>query len=142
MIATAKSQTVTKFDRKKYARLVARVAPIVIETEEEFQRADSEIGRLLAKGFDNLSSEERSLLALLTKLIEDYEDRNFSIPEGEPSETLKFLIEQNELRQTDLTHIFGSRGRVSEVVNGKRAISKIQAKALGEFFKVSPDLFI
>jgi HTH-type transcriptional regulator / antitoxin HigA len=41
-----------------------------------------------------------------------------------------------------LLRLFGARGRVSEVVNGKRAISKAQAKALGEFFKVSPELFI
>jgi HTH-type transcriptional regulator/antitoxin HigA len=51
-------------------------------------------------------------------------------------------MEQNDLRQADLMKIFGSRGRVSEVVNGKRAISKFQAKSLGEFFKVSPELFI
>jgi len=51
-------------------------------------------------------------------------------------------MEQNDLRQADLVAIFGSRGRVSEVVNGKRAISKTQVKALGEFFKVSPELFI
>jgi len=31
---------------------------------------------------------------------------------------------------------------VSEAVNGKREISKSQAKALGEFFHVSPELFI
>jgi len=36
----------------------------------------------------------------------------------------------------------GKWGRVSEVVNGRRAISKVQAKSPGEFFKVSPDLFI
>jgi hypothetical protein len=29
-----------------------------------------------------------------------------------------------------------------EVVNGKRSISKTQAKALAEFFHVSPELFI
>ena len=51
-------------------------------------------------------------------------------------------MEQNDLRQADMVPIFESRGRVSEVVNGKRAISKDQAKALGEFFKVSPELFI
>jgi HTH-type transcriptional regulator/antitoxin HigA len=51
-------------------------------------------------------------------------------------------MEQNDLRQVDLVAIFRSRGRVSEVVNGKRAINKAQAKALGEFFKVSPELFI
>jgi HTH-type transcriptional regulator/antitoxin HigA len=38
--------------------------------------------------------------------------------------------------------IFEARWRVSEALNGKRAISKAQAKALGEFFKVSPELFI
>ena len=38
--------------------------------------------------------------------------------------------------------IIGSSGVVSEVVNGKRAISKAQAKALGDYFKVSPSLFI
>jgi plasmid maintenance system antidote protein VapI len=35
-----------------------------------------------------------------------------------------------------------SRRQVSEVVNSKHAISKAQAKALGEFLKVSPELSI
>ena len=71
-----------------------------------------------------------------------YEDRTFPAPDSSPYQTLQFLMEQNDLRQADLVSIFRSRGRVSEVVNGKRAISKAQAKALGEFFKVSPELFI
>ena len=51
-------------------------------------------------------------------------------------------MEQNDLRQSDLLAIFGSRGYISDVVNGKRAISKAHAKALGKMFHVSPDLFI
>jgi HTH-type transcriptional regulator/antitoxin HigA len=131
-----------KFDVRKYSRLVSKVAPLIIETEAEFERADAEVGRLLRKGYDKLSIEERRLLALLSRLIEDYEDRTFPVPDSPPHRTLQFLMEQNDLRQADLVKIFGSRGRVSEVVNGKRAISKSQAKALGEFFKVSPELFI
>jgi len=131
-----------KFDVRKYSRLVSKVAPLIIETEAEFERADTEVGRLLRKGYDKLSVEERRLLALLSRLIEDYEDRTFPVPDSPPHRTLQFLMEQNDLRQADLVKIFGSRGRVSEVVNGKRAISKSQAKALGEFFKVSPELFI
>jgi HTH-type transcriptional regulator / antitoxin HigA len=131
-----------KFDLRKYSRLVSKVAPIVIETKKEFERADTETGRLLKKGYNNLSVEERRLLALLSRLIEDYEDRIFPVLDSPPYRTLQFLMEQNDLRQADLVSIFGSRGRVSEVVNGKRAISKAQAKALGEFFKVSPELFI
>ncbi|MGH9855962.1 MAG: helix-turn-helix domain-containing protein [Blastocatellia bacterium] len=114
----------------------------MIETEAEFERADAEVGRLLRKGYDNLSVEEQRLLALLGRLIEDYEDRTFPVPDSPPHQTLRFLMEQNDLRQADLAPILGSRGRVSEVVNGKRAISKTQAKALGKFFKVSSDLFI
>ena len=52
------------------------------------------------------------MLDLLSRLIEDYESRTFSVPEGRPYETLRFLMEQNELRQADLMQIFGSRGRV------------------------------
>src|SRR6266508_3934085 len=138
MTATVKE----KFDLRKYSRLVSKVAPLVIGTTDEFERADAEIGRLLKKGYDNISIEERRLLAMLSRLIEDYEEQIFPVPDSPPHRTLQFLMEQNDLRQADLVSIFGSRGRVSEVVNGKRAISKAQAKALGEFFKVSPELFI
>jgi HTH-type transcriptional regulator / antitoxin HigA len=54
-----------------------------------------------------------------------------SIPDAPPHRILLFLMEQNDLRQSDLLPIFGSRGYVSDVVNGKRAISKTHAKALG-----------
>ena len=46
MTATVKQ----KFDLRKYSRLVSKVAPLVIETKEEFEQADAEIGRLLKKG--------------------------------------------------------------------------------------------
>ena len=73
-----------KFDLRKYSRLVLKIAPLVIETKEEFERMDAEIGRLLRKGYDNLSVEERRLLALLSRWIEDYEDRTFPVPDSHP----------------------------------------------------------
>jgi antitoxin component HigA of HigAB toxin-antitoxin module len=78
MTATvSKRNVLRKIDLKKYSRLVAKAAPPVIETEAEFDRADAEVGRLLRKGYDKLSPEEQRLLALLSRLIEDYEDRTF-----------------------------------------------------------------
>ena len=50
--------------------------------------------------------------------------------------------ESSGTRQIDLVGIIGSNGVVSEIVNGKRGISKAQAKALSEYFKVSSSLFI
>ena len=77
-----------------------------------------------------------------TRLIEDFEEEHYPIPDAPPHRILRFLMEQNDLRQSDLLQIFGSRGYVSDVVKGKRAISKTHAKALGKMFHVSPDVFI
>jgi antitoxin component HigA of HigAB toxin-antitoxin module len=46
------------------------------------------------------------------------------------------------LKQADLVPIFKSRGYVSDVIHAKRAISKVHAKQLAEFFRVSVNLFI
>jgi HTH-type transcriptional regulator/antitoxin HigA len=51
-------------------------------------------------------------------------------------------MEQRGLRQADLLPIFKSKGYASDVVNGKRAISKTHARRLAEHFRVSIDLFI
>ena len=52
-----------------------------------------------------------------------------------------FLLEQRGLSSKDLWPVIGSKGRVSEILSGKRDISKEQAKTLAEFFHVRPDLF-
>ena len=49
---------------------------------------------------------------------------------------------ENNIKQEELVEIIGSRGVVSEVINGKRSISKNQAKALAKFFHVDVSLFI
>ncbi|MEW6209677.1 MAG: helix-turn-helix transcriptional regulator [Acidobacteriota bacterium] len=36
----------------------------------------------------------------------------------------------------------GSKGYASDIINGKREISKSQARKLAEFFNVSVELFI
>ena len=51
-------------------------------------------------------------------------------------------MEQRDIKQIDLVGVIGSKGVVSEVVNGKREISKAQAKALGDFFNVDAGMFI
>jgi Predicted transcription regulator containing HTH domain len=127
------------FDRATYSSLLAEVAPKVIETEDEYDRLLVIAERLtFAK---NSTPEERILYKLLVTLIEVYEAENYPI-ESEPHEILQHIMESSGTRQADLVGIIGSSGVVSEVVNGKRAISKAQAKALGDYFKVSPSLFI
>jgi HTH-type transcriptional regulator / antitoxin HigA len=131
-------------NNKIYGSLLMQVLPAVITNEEELDRMTEEVNRLMTKGIkqNGLSPEEERLLDLLTKLIEDYEDEHYPFEESSPNEILKFLMEQQDLKQADLLPIFGSSGIASEVVNGKRSISKNQAKKLAEFFHVSVELFI
>lgn len=128
------------FDRTNYSNLLAEVAPRAIETEEEYDRLLAVAERLtFAK---NRTPEEKALHKLLVTLIEVYEAENYAIDRMEPHEILQHIMEASSIRQADLVGVIGSSGVVSEVVNGKRAISKAQAKALGDYFKVSPSLFI
>lgn len=130
-----------KFNPEKYGALLVSALPQVIETEKELERAEETITNLLNKG-ENLSPEEEKLLDLISDLVERYEDERYPFPEVPPNEILQFLMRENDLKQSDLLNVFGSSGIASEVINGKRSISKAQAKKLAEFFKVSVELFI
>lgn len=130
-------------NKEIYGQLLMQVLPSVITDEQELTRLTEEVDRLMTKGIKlGLSPEEGSLLQLLARLIEDYEDEHYPIEDAPPHEVLKFIMEQRDLKQSDLLDIFGSSGIASEVVNGKRSISKTQAKKLAERFKVSVELFI
>lgn len=126
---------------EKYGQLLATTLPTAIQSDEECDRLEKIVDTLLSKG-ENLSPEEDKLLDLLSDLIEVYEDRVYPVEDATPLQMLKFLMGENDLKQADLLSIFGSSGITSEVVNGKRSISKAQAKKLAEFFKVSVELFI
>ena len=131
-------------NEKKYGLLLMQTLPSVISSNAELERLTAEIDRLMTKGIkeDNLSPEEGSLLELLAVLVENYEDEHYPMPEIAPNEVLKFYMKEKNLKQSDLLPIFGSSGITSEVVRGKRSISKAQAKKLAEHFKVSVELFI
>ncbi|MDJ0601619.1 MAG: transcriptional regulator [Crocosphaera sp.] len=120
--------------------LLVEIVPKIIETEEEYQRILTLVEKFTFK--ENKTVEETKIYQLLVTLIEAYETENYPIEDSNPHEILQHLMEVSGTRQTNLVGIIGSSGVVCEVVNGKRAISKAQAKALGEYFDLSPNLFI
>ena len=136
---TGKKTVAAKFDAARYRRLVARAMPVIIETEAENERLLAIVEKMMSR---DLSPEEERLFNLLVKLIEDFEAHHYPMGEVAPYEMLKFLMEQRDLRQKDIVHLFGSSGIASEVINGKRSISKAQAKKLADFFHVSVELFV
>jgi HTH-type transcriptional regulator/antitoxin HigA len=129
-------------DVKRYGRLLARFTPKVIENEAENDAALAIVESLLEKGEDSLTPEERTIFELLTTLIEQFEDKAYPVPDGDPKDVLNALMEHNELKAADLADLLGSRAKVSEILSGARSISKEQAKRLGARFRVSPAIFI
>jgi len=127
-------------NKLEYGALLVDIQPKVITTEEENDRALSIVENLLAE--EKLSPEKEQILRLLVSLIEKFEDQHYQLAASSPHSILMHLMEERGLRQTDLVGIIGSRGVVSEVVNGKRSISNAQAKSLGSFFYVDPSLFV
>ncbi|HJX89725.1 MAG TPA: hypothetical protein VJ372_04470 [Pyrinomonadaceae bacterium] len=135
------SRSLRKIDPIRYRRLLARTMPIVIETEEENARMLAAVEKLMEKG-EALSLEEEKILKLLVRLIEDFEQRYYHPKEAEPLEILHHLMEARGIKQTHLWEVFGSKGIASEVLNGKRGMSKTHARALANYFHVPADLFL
>ncbi|MBW4683796.1 MAG: transcriptional regulator [Komarekiella atlantica HA4396-MV6] len=113
---------------------------VIIKTEEEKDKCLEIVEKLLSHSA--LTSEEDALLELLTKLIEDFEDKHYQINSSTPHSRLKHLMEARSLEQAVLVEILGSSEILTKVINGELKISRQQAEALGKFFHVDASLFI
>ena len=131
---------ITTLNPAKYGRLCATVVPKVIESDEEFDRMVEVMESLDRKS--SLTPEEAVLRSLLAKLIQDYDESHYSIPNVPPHKVIAYLMEMRNLRQADLLPIFGSRSVTSEVLAGKREPSKAHIRKLADFFHVSAEVFL
>jgi len=81
------------------------------------------------------------LAEALSVFIEAYDNVHYSMPTLGPREMLRFLMEQNDLNQSDLPEL-GSQGVVSEILSGKRSLNVRQISSLAKRFNVSPGVFL
>jgi HTH-type transcriptional regulator/antitoxin HigA len=126
-------------DEKTYRQLVAEALPRVIHTEEENERHIAELEALHSR--ERLTPEEEQLADLLMLLIEDFEARYYQIRAAKPAEIVRELMDANGLKQEDLLDIFGTRSIASEVLSGKRDLSKTHIEKLSQRFHISPEVF-
>jgi HTH-type transcriptional regulator/antitoxin HigA len=129
-------------DERRYRLLLGRTLPVVIETQEEYERMLGAVEELMDKDDAEITAEEGRLLKLLAMLVEDYEDRHYALPKSSPHKMLKYLLEETGLKPRDLWPVIGSKSRVSEILSGRRSISKEQAKKLAAFFRTPIELFL
>ena len=131
----------TLLDERKYQQLLGRTLPVVIRTKVEYQRLLKAAAQLMEKPEEDISEEEGRLLEMLGMLIEEYEGRMHPLPKTEPHKMLSYLLQEKGLKPSDLWTIL-PKSRVSEILSGKRSISKAQAKQFAERLRVPVEIFL
>ena len=110
-----------------------------IRSEEDYQGALARIEILM----DALpGTDEADELEVLATLIELYEDVNFPINLPDPVTAIKFRMEQQGLSRKDLEGAIGHRGRISEVLSGKRSLTLEMIRKLHSQFKIPLEILI
>ena len=89
-----------------------------IKNEQNYADTLSKIESLMSAKPNTPQMDE---LEVLTTLVEAYEEQFYKIDAPDPIEAIKFRMEQEGLKQKDLVAIVGSKSRVSEILNKKRA---------------------
>jgi len=126
---------------------IAKIWPNIQSTfsvphnEKDYNRLVQLLDGVIDEVGDDESHPLASLMETLGSLIESYEARSIPEIEGNPIDTLKFLMEEHGLKQSDLSEI-GSQGIVSEILAGKRQLNVRQIKLLSKRLSVSPVVFM
>lgn len=122
-----------------YGKLLSKIKPQVVGGHAQNQAYIEQLEKLTAQ--KTVSPAEKKLVALLTVLVEDFENRNYPVPEAGPLDIIRHLMDAHNLRQKDLTDVFGTESIVSDVLNGKRDLAKEHIRRLSQRFHVSPSVF-
>lgn len=79
---------------------------------------------------------------LLDVLIDKYDDEHWKIPDHDPVELLKSLMEGHNLKAKDISDfLVVSKGYISEILNYKKGFSKEIVRKLADRFKVRQEAF-
>lgn len=120
----------------------AAVSPLLtIRNEREYDLAVERLNSLLDEIGTNQLHPLYTLLDALGTVLHAYEEQHHPIPECSGAEVLRSLMEEHDLKQSDLPEI-GSQGVVSEILNGKRELNVRQIRVLAKRFHVSPAVFV
>jgi HTH-type transcriptional regulator / antitoxin HigA len=127
-------------DTGRYMELVHRFHPRPIRSDVEHEAACEIIEPMV--GRSDLCDDEEDYLDVLSLLIEHYEEHRHPIPDATPLEMLKHLMDAHGMTQAELGRLLGSSGLASQILRGKRQLSKTHIRKLADRFNVDAGLFL
>ena len=110
-----------------------------IRTEADYQAALAEVERLWGA---RSGTSDGDRLEILARLIDPYESERFPMDPPDSIDAIRFRIEQQGMSRKDLEELIGTRTRVAEVLNRRRALSINMIRRLHERLGISAEVLI
>ncbi len=110
-----------------------------IKTKKDYAAALKEIERLFEA---KPGTADGDRLEVLTTLISVYEEKYHAVPLPNPVDAIQYYMESRGLTRRDLGKYIGSRARVSEVLNRKRAITMEMIRNLHKGLGIPAEVLI
>ncbi len=120
------------------------IAPLLTppSNQAEYRVLVESLDAILDAGGADQAHPLAGMAVLVGELVSAWERTHVPMPEAmSAAETLRFFMERDGLRQSDLPEI-GNQAKVSELLNGARKINMRQALALAARFNVAMELFV
>lgn len=110
----------------------------IIKSDRQYNKYCQNLEELLVKNRKGDIDE----IELLTLLIEKYDAEQYKVPEIDPIELLKSLMDDHNLKAKDLTQILSlTKGTVSKILNYQKGLSKETIRILSEKFCLRQEAF-
>ncbi len=110
-----------------------------IKTENDYKIALKRLEDIFDAKTGTLEGDELEILAII---LDEYENKYFSIEAPDPIEAIKIRMEEMNLKQIDLVNEIGTKSRVSEILNKKRKLTIEMIRNLTTRLNLSTNLLI
>lgn len=118
------------------------ISPLLtIRNDEDYEQAIKRLNNLIDQIGTNEQHPLYNLLDTLGKLIEVYEEENYSIPNCSGSDVLAYLMEEHELNLSDLPEI-GTPEIIEAILNKEQALTLTHIQQLSKRFHIQPQVFL
>jgi len=127
--------------RDAYLTLVKKHPLVSIRSAAQLRKAQKMIDSLLARG--QLDPGAEKYLDALSDLVGVYEDEHVDMGKAGDAELLKHLMEARAISQSELAAELGlPKSTVSDLINGKRELTRAQVVLAAQYFGVQPSVFL
>ena len=129
-------------DMTEYQMLLVEYTPRPIRSQREYRRAFKYMEQNMVP---HPAKAQALLMDLIATLLADYEEQSqhFLAADLSPGELLAYLIQERGITRAELARAIDiPRQKITNAINGTRALSKSHAIKLAEYFKLLPSAFV